>query len=135
MLDIVSGLTPLVRTWFDDGDSWTRLVAAVRSPEAWDAIANVQILDDPQAARMSVAEIASLDPKPFGRVIIADERSMTDPGFPLLLARADGTESPEQLRVIATELYEVEINLDLANLDWEDFVDRRHADGVFRGFH
>jgi hypothetical protein len=36
--------------------------------------------------------------------------------------------------VIAPQLWAVENNLNLSNLDWEDFADAVDDDGVFRGF-
>jgi hypothetical protein len=58
--------------------------------------------------------------------------------MPLLAVRRPDEEEPDdgydELRVIAEELWEVENNISLANMDWEEFVDAAEDDGVFRGF-
>ncbi|POX60459.1 hypothetical protein C3492_27380 [Streptomyces sp. Ru62] len=38
------------------------------------------------------------------------------------------------LRVIAGELWSMENNISIGNMDWEEFVDAANGDGVFRGF-
>ncbi|MFC5219718.1 DUF6924 domain-containing protein [Streptomyces coerulescens] len=43
-------------------------------------------------------------------------------------------EGYDELRVIAEELWSIENNISLANMDWEEFVDAADDDGVFRGF-
>jgi len=38
------------------------------------------------------------------------------------------------LRVVPSELWGIENNLSLANMDWEEFAGSVAADGIFRGF-
>ncbi|WP_186382506.1 DUF6924 domain-containing protein [Amycolatopsis rhizosphaerae] len=40
----------------------------------------------------------------------------------------------ERLRVVANELWSIENNISLANMDWEEFAKAADDDGVFRGF-
>jgi hypothetical protein len=37
-------------------------------------------------------------------------------------------------RVVPAQLWSVQANLSLANMDWEEFADAVDDDGVFRGF-
>ena len=37
-------------------------------------------------------------------------------------------------RVIVSELWAIENNLNLANMDWEEFAEAVGDDGIFRGF-
>lgn len=57
---------------------------------------------------------------------------MTHPDWPVLCLDVS---APEQMfRVIPSELWSVENNLSLANMDFDEFAGAAHADGVFRGF-
>lgn len=73
-------------------------------------------------------------------MIVADKTALTTPEMPLLavLPHEEGDDELEQehgkLRVIAEELWSIENNISLANMDWEEFVDAADDDGVFRGF-
>lgn len=137
MIEISEASSPLVRTWFGDDTAWDGLVAAVKSPEARGIFANIQIVDDVDAQRLSLDDLAALHPEPTGIsvVIVADRQSMSEPDYPLLMLLADGDVPPKRFRVIATELYDVEVNVFLlANLDWDDYANHVGADGVFRGF-
>ncbi|WP_405166656.1 hypothetical protein OG203_17100 [Nocardia sp. NBC_01499] len=42
--------------------------------------------------------------------------------------------SAEQLRVIAEELWSIENNISLADMDWDEFASAADDDGIFRGF-
>jgi hypothetical protein len=42
--------------------------------------------------------------------------------------------SKPPFRCIPAEMWGVENNLNIANMDWEDFADEVDADGIFRGF-
>lgn len=137
MIEVSEYASPLIRTWFEDDDAWARLVAAVESPQEDGIFANVQIIDDREGEHMSMEDLAGLHPVPTDHsvVTVADRQSMSEPEYPLLVLLANGNVPPEQFRVVAEKLYEVEINLDeLANVDWADFAGAVEGDGVFRGF-
>ncbi|MEO6701722.1 MAG: hypothetical protein ABI140_02000 [Jatrophihabitantaceae bacterium] len=52
----------------------------------------------------------------------------------VLPAEPDLDEERSPFRVTAAELWSVENNLNLANMDWDDFAGAADSDGVFRGF-
>jgi hypothetical protein len=63
--------------------------------------------------------------------------------MPLLVLMTDEDEDDAEdddgpklsrLRVVAMALWAVELNISLANMDWEDFEAAADDDGVFRGF-
>lgn len=139
MVEYPNGSTPLVRTWFEDDEAWQRLLteAVTRAQEERDEYADIAIVDDPDAARLSPSDLTALHHVPTGHslVIVADRRAMTEDGHPLLVLRADGASPPEQMRAAADQIALLEINVALlANLDWEDFAAHVGPDGVFRGF-
>ena len=71
---------------------------------------------------------------------IADQRALTSDGWPILavwvFAAEDEFDDSDYapFRVAASELGPVEANLNLANMDWDDFALAVEDDGVFRGF-
>lgn len=138
MVEYPNDSTPLVRTWFEDEESWQRLLteAVTRAHERGE-YADIAIIDDSDAAGLSLSELAALHHVPTGHslVIVADRRAMTEAGHPLLVLRADGASPPAQMRAAADQIAGIEINVALlANLDWEDFATHVGPDGVFRGF-
>ena len=70
----------------------------------------------------------------YSIVVAADERAMTEPEMALLVILADGSDQPQTLRVVCSELWGIENNIRLANMEWESFVQAADGDGVFRGF-
>jgi hypothetical protein len=128
--------TPLIRTWFADDDAWESLLASVHTPSEDGFIANESVVDDPAMSKAAPSQLARLRQQQdeYSIVIAADERAMTDRENPLLVVRADGTDEPQTLRVASSELWGIENNLALANMEWEDFSGGADDDGVFRGF-
>jgi hypothetical protein len=80
----------------------------------------------------TVEQLAALAPVP-SLVIVADKTAITSPEQPLLTIY-QGEEGSGQLRVIARELWSIENNISLANMDWEEFTNAADDDGVFHGF-
>lgn len=80
--------------------------------------------------------------QPNGPIVsfIADRMTLTAADHPimavwvLLPIADDDRPEPEPFRVVPSELWSVENNINLANMDWEDFTRSVDADGVFRGF-
>lgn len=128
--------TPLVRTWFGNDDAWHSLLTSVRTPSEDDLIPIVSVIDDRAKLDAAPSALASLlsNHDEYSIIIAADERAMTEPDMPLLVVLADGSERPKTLRVVCSELWSIENNIRLANMEWESFEDAADQDGVFRGF-
>lgn len=128
--------TPLVRTWFGDQNAWESLLTSVATPSEDGFVAYVRIVDDMAQSDATPPQLASLvsSKSEYSIVIAADQRPMTDPEQPLLVVLADGADEPQTLRVISSELWGIENNLSLANMEWESFADAVDSDGVFRTF-
>jgi hypothetical protein len=124
--------TLLIRTDFSDQEGWEALWTAVTTPNADDFLANVHLVDDPAYSDATVEQLAALAPVP-SLIIVADKIAITSPEQPLLTIY-QGEEGSGQLRVIAQELWSIENNISLANMDWEEFTNAADDDGVFRGF-
>jgi hypothetical protein len=133
----------VVRTYFGDQEAWERLMAAVQQPDSDDGyVATVTFVDDPSSTAMSADDLrAQVADNPESPMVsfIADERAQRAKGSPLLavwVAPPDpelDTSDYAPFRVIASELSTVEVNINLGNLDWDDFAGAVDADGVYRG--
>ncbi|MFT7841842.1 hypothetical protein Q5530_37380 [Saccharothrix sp. BKS2] len=124
--------TLLVRTDFSDEDTWHALLEIVTDPWVEGSSANLRVLDDP-AYRDAPAEQLTADAPEWSMVFIADREALTHPEHPLLVVHTTD-EGRERLRVVPRELWSVENNISISNMDWEDFADAVDEDGVFRGF-
>ena len=63
-----------------------------------------------------------------------DHSTFADPEHPVLVV--DLYSDPGRtFRVIPSQMWGVENNLSLANMDFEEFADAVDKDGVFRGFN
>ncbi len=128
----------LVRTWFGDDDAWRRLVAEVRTPSEDGFLATVICVDDVAFEGLTADELAAAQANDTFVSFIADERTLTGDELPILavLVLRGGDDSVEHrpFRVVPPELWGVENNINLANMDWDDFAGAVDEDGVFRGF-
>lgn len=139
--------TLLVRTDFSDEAAWRRLRTVVTTPSEEDGfLAALHIVDDPAHRGLATAQVVALLPDEESLLILADATALGTPDLRVLAVSRTGEEAPatdpetspdagfDTLRVVAAELWSVENNLALANMDWEEFVDAAGDDGVFRGF-
>ena len=70
---------------------------------------------------------------------LADETTLTSDEHPILavwvLPARDGDDRVHlPFRVVPSELWSVENNINLANMSWSEFTRSMDEDGVFRGF-
>lgn len=133
--------TTLIRTDFSDNAAWQALHTAIVTPNEDGFLANVHIVDDPAYRDVTTEQLVSLAPAGADLMIVADRTALTSPEMPLLAVlrnEADSDDQAEQdheeLRVVAKELWSIENNISIGNMDWEEFVDASDGDGVFRGF-
>jgi len=124
--------TPMIRTDFSDPAGWETLRTAVETPNEDDFLAHVHLVDDQAYRDMTAEQLLPLI-GPHSLFIVADRRAISRFGQPLLCIYRDGRRT-EQLRVIARELWSIENNISLGNMDWDEFTRAADEDGVFRGF-
>ena len=128
-----AGNAPLIRTDFSNDAAWDDLVRAAQTPSPDGFQANLQVINDAHFDGASAEQIGSAARGTDHAVFfIADEMTMSHEDLPILCLDAS---APEQtFRVIPTELWSVENNLSLANMDFEEFASAAGTEGVFRGF-
>jgi hypothetical protein len=128
----------LVRTAFSDDDSWRLLCAETETPSSEGFLSDAQPVSDGEfgGATWETVKAAVPRTKYSSRVVlIADEITLASPDHPVLVVDTLDFEGEllEPFRCVSENLAEVVLNLNISNMDWEDFAD--HApDRVFRGF-
>jgi hypothetical protein len=130
----------LVRTWFGDDSAWESLVSDVETPNDEGFLANVVLVNDRAFKGLSAEALKAKHPGGAIVSFVADEMTLTNGERPILavwvLPQQAWDERSDRLtfRVVASELPSVENNINLANMDWEDFTQAVGEDGIFRGF-
>ncbi|MFG1871503.1 DUF6924 domain-containing protein [Micromonospora arborensis] len=138
----------MIRTDFASDDEWTRLTAAVVEPQTEDEFeADVDFVDDRAFDGVTAAQLLQLVPADVHVTFafLADTQTFAHPDRPILVVNLyDWVEGLEEqgrgplygttFRVVPSEMYSVENNLSLSNMDWEEFADAVDDDGIFRGF-
>ncbi|MCW4386471.1 hypothetical protein OH146_11875 [Salinibacterium sp. SYSU T00001] len=113
---------------------WKQLVSALQRENADGFRAYVVPVDDPRWYRLSVDALRASVPVTEAQVLfVADELTLAAPEFPVLAIDLRG--SGRAFRCIATELWSVENNLNLANMGWQEFAALVDSQGVYRGLN
>jgi hypothetical protein len=124
----------VLRTDFSDDAAWTSICEAVCQPVG-DYRAYVDCVSDPQFNGLTPEQLATLVPMDYDRtfVFLVDREALTHPEHPVQVV--DVYDEPGRtFRVIPSEMWGVENNLSISNMDWEDFALEADDDGIFRGF-
>ena len=97
--------------------------------------AYVHYVSDREYEDLSVDQLPSLVRPGAYRsfVFIVDRMSLSHRDRPILVVDMQ-TDPLQTFRVIPAEMWSVENNLSLANMDFEDFAGSVDPDGIFRGF-
>ncbi|GGF17684.1 DUF6924 domain-containing protein [Williamsia phyllosphaerae] len=137
------GASLLIRTDFSDDELWRTVVGEATAPNddgyGNQFSANLLCIDDPNNSGMTVDQLLTRmgDGPPF-YAFIADSRTLTDPEHPILAVdneRAEwGDGRGRTVRIIPREMWGIENNLSISNMDFREFADSADDDGVFRGF-
>lgn len=124
----------LVRTDFTSDALWQQVSDEAYAINEDGFSARFDAVDDPEFDHASWQSVkAALPNDPRASVLfIADSTTLTSPDHPILVV--DLLEDREPFRCVPAQLWSVENNLNLANMNWRDFADAADEDGVFHGF-
>ncbi|WP_329138980.1 hypothetical protein OG552_32185 [Streptomyces sp. NBC_01476] len=133
-------LVPLVRTDFSDDDAWAVTCLQVTAPRhlSGDDVfsANVEPVDDAAFDGLTAAQLVQLVPadEPWELLLIADGTTMASSEHHVMVVDLDLDDEHRgrTFRASPPAVQEVENNLSIANMDWEDFADSADEDGVVR---
>ena len=126
----------LVRTDFTSDDAW-RQVRDQALPESGEGFrAYLEPVSDPafDGARWEEVKAAVPAREDGASVLfIADSTTLTRPDHPVLVVDLLGDDR-RPFACIPAELWGIDNNLNIANMDWAGFSDAVDENGVFRGF-
>jgi hypothetical protein len=125
----------LLRTNFSDDAAWNTLCEAVQEPNEEGFKAFVDCVSDAAYEGVTIEQPVALARRgPYRSfAFIADQATFTHPERPVLVV--DLRKEPGRtFRVIPREMWGVENNLSIANMDFHEFADDVDPDGIFRGF-
>jgi len=130
--------TLLLRTDFSDDSKWESLREAIEQPNEDGFKAYVEYISDPAYDGLTVEQLVALEPKgdQCGKhtfAFIADRTTFSSLERPVLVVDLHD-EPGRTFRVIPAEMWGVENNLSIANMDYSEFADNADPDGTFRGF-
>ena len=124
----------VLRTDFSNPAAWATICAAIRRPVGGFQ-AYVEFVSDPAYDRITTAQVLALIPQGSNHtfIFIVDRIALSQPDHPILVV--DLYDQPGRtFRVIPAEMWGVENNLSIANMDFEEFAQAVDEDGIFRGF-
>jgi hypothetical protein len=127
--------TLLLRSDYSDDARWRELCRLVEAPSADDFRANLTFVEHPELDGKSVAELMAIVEGGGYRsfFFIADHEAIGGREHAVLVVDL-ADQRGRTFRVLPTEMWAVENNLSLANMDFEEFADSVDSEGIFRGF-
>lgn len=124
----------VVRTDFSDEAAWISVCREIETPvEGFQAA--VRFVSDPAFEGRSNDDLLAAGSRgPYRSFLfIVDAETLQVPEHPILVLDLE-SEPGRTFRVIPREMWGVENNLSIANMDFSEFADSVDPDGVFRGF-
>jgi hypothetical protein len=127
----------VLRTDFSDNTAWREVCIAISAPSPGDGfLANVSFVEDRSFEGATVSDLVSAagaggQYRSF--LFVVDGATIRETDHPVLVI--DLADQPgRSFRVMPSEMWGVENNLSLANMDFDEFADAVDAAGIFRGF-
>ena len=126
--------TLALRTDFSNETAWKSLCADILSPDR-EFTANVDFVSDPNYDGLGADQLPSRLSKDstLTFAFIIDRLTLSHSDHPIVVV--DLHHNPGRtFRVIPSELWSVENNLSIANMDFDEFAGAVDQEGIFRGF-
>ncbi|HVS13061.1 MAG TPA: hypothetical protein VMV46_03990 [Thermoanaerobaculia bacterium] len=124
----------VVRADFTNDAAWQRIRSEIEAPVG-EFRAGVRFVDDPRFDQLTVGELLELAEEDPGHFIafLVDRETLADPEHPILAV--DLTEQPGRtVRVLPKAMWDIQVNIALANTDWESYLEEADEKGIYRGF-
>lgn len=126
----------LLRTDYSNDEKWKSLKEEISTPDPqYGFLANITFYENPKFDNLPLEILLSKLSKNYNPpiILIADQSTFNDEDNTILCV--DLIEVPGQyLRVIPSEIWGIENNLSICNMDFQDFANCQDENGVFRGF-
>ncbi|WP_072803483.1 DUF6924 domain-containing protein [Rhodococcoides yunnanense] len=137
------GESVFIRTDFTDDAAWREVALAAMAPVQsggdTDFEAYLTCIDNPAYDGLTAERLLELiGDLPTSYAFLVDNVTVTHREHPIVVLDSN-TAVPDHLpgrtfRVIPAEMWNIENNLSIANMDFETFADGVDPDGIFRGF-
>jgi hypothetical protein len=124
----------VLRTEFSDNQKWDKLCDIIKTPIN-DFVAYVDFISEIKYKDLSIKQLLSLIPEDFDQtfIFIVDKETFSKKEQSILCV--DLFDEPgRSFRVIPSEMWSVENNLSLVNMDFEEFYESTDENGIFKGF-
>lgn len=123
----------IIRTDFTDNAAWKAFLPEIqRSYSGFKAY--IEVIDHADYSGASVSDLLTkTSDYKYNFLFIADSTTLSQAEHPILCVDL-GDVPGRSFRVIPSELWSVENNLSIANMDYEEFFESTDPDGIFRGF-
>lgn len=124
----------LIRTDFSDEAAWQSTLGAVLARYGIFQ-GTFHVVDDPAYANATKSAIVDRLGRDFDQyfLFVVDRETLSHPERPVLVVDLH-ERSLHEFRAVPAEVGAIQINLSLANMDFEDFAGSADPDGIFRGF-
>jgi hypothetical protein len=125
----------LIRTDFGDDKKWNELIKKVNLKYEDGFKAYVETYNNSNFKNLDFNLIFNLKKEDydFNFLFIADSLTLNNVENPIICIELY-TDTKRFFRVIPSELWSVENNLTISNMEFEEFYSRRDKDNIFRGF-
>lgn len=125
----------VVRTYFTNDKDWSIISKKLTDSYEMGFKAFIELLSDKQFENASIEEIVEISKSNYKHsfIFVADSLTFSNPENTVLCIDLYD-DIGKSFRVIPSELWGVENNLSIANMDFYEFFDNCDSDGVFRGF-
>lgn len=128
--------SPLLRTDFTDDAAWNTICKDIKTPGLEGFRAEVEAIDDKAFEGIGVQQILEAVPEgyPHSFIIVANRAAMAPQDRTLLVVNLHGEGAGKHFRAVMSEMWAIENNLSIANMDFADFANAVDRNGVHRGF-
>jgi len=130
-----SNQTLLLRSDYSDQSAWEELCRLVEAPYEEGFCAYVTFVDDPTLAGRTLNELIAVAESGGYQsfFFVADREAIHGPEHAVLAVDLH-EQRGRAFRVIPSQMWAVENNVSLANMEFSTFADNADPDGVLRGF-
>jgi hypothetical protein len=127
---------PLVlRTDYSNDEAWESIRRQIITPQLPDGfMAYVAFAEHPGLERRTEPQVIAASRKGYEHLIIfiVDSTTLHHPEHPILCLGLKSDEG-KRVRVIPAEMWAIQNNLTIANMDFESFSESADHDGIYRG--
>jgi hypothetical protein len=127
----------LVRTDFTNDTAWQHLSDEAQRENEDGFRAYIETVSDPAfdgADWEAIQAVVPISDTSASVLFIADSVALGSAKHAILVVALGAGRSEPPIRTLPSELWAIENNLNIANMDWQEFAAAVDEDGVFRGF-